>query len=90
MSAPSALRAFPVCATVEAGVLALPKDYTPKTLAAHRGGVPLPLREALQLLDEIMLGLRRLHERELIHGDIKPSNIYMRSRPGLADPGVSP
>ncbi|AKT44172.1 protein kinase domain-containing protein [Chondromyces crocatus] len=42
-----------------------------------RGGAPLPLDEALHLLDQMCLGVTAIHEAGIVHRDIKPSNILV-------------
>ncbi|EYF04782.1 Serine/threonine kinase [Chondromyces apiculatus DSM 436] len=42
-----------------------------------RGGPPLPLDEALHLLDQMCLGVTAIHEAGIVHRDIKPSNILV-------------
>lgn len=42
---------------------------------------PLPLPEALEIIQQVVRGLQALHDRKIIHRDLKPSNI-MVSRNG--------
>lgn len=59
------------------------------------GGKPLELDRALELFDQIALGLSWIHHQGLIHRDIKPPNVLI-SHPGevhehalLADFGIA-
>jgi serine/threonine protein kinase len=47
-----------------------------------RSGGPLPVAEACALVRQAALGLHYLHERRLVHRDVKPSNL-MRTRDGV-------
>ncbi len=65
-----------------------PADYRPLTLAAalrHRLSVDL----AMELTRRLLRGLVALHELDMVHHDIKPSNIVIVNRqPKLADIGL--
>ncbi|MBL8910148.1 MAG: protein kinase [Archangium sp.] len=38
---------------------------------------PLPLREGLAWLEQACLGLQAAHERDVVHRDVKPQNIFV-------------
>jgi serine/threonine protein kinase len=60
-------------------------DYIKKN-----NGKATSIEEALQLIFGILNGLEHLHSKGIIHGDLKPSNIFMKNgKPQLADFGVS-
>ena len=51
---------------------------------------PLPVEEALPLLQGITRALQYAHDRQILHGDIKPENILIdRGHAYLADFGIS-
>jgi eukaryotic-like serine/threonine-protein kinase len=59
----------------------------------HRPEGRLPLDEVLRVGAEIAAGLEAAHEGGLIHGDIKPSNIWLegeRRRVKILDFGLAP
>ncbi|MCC7290700.1 MAG: hypothetical protein IT449_01410 [Phycisphaerales bacterium] len=64
--------------------------YRPKTLASvleQRRG--LPAEEALRIVEHVLTGLTALHDRGLVHFDVKPSNvIFVNGEAKLADPGL--
>jgi hypothetical protein len=55
---------------------------------------PLPPRQALEIVDEVLAGLEHAHGHGLIHRDIKPDNIFMareesgRAKVKLLDFGI--
>lgn len=65
-------------------------SYSPKNLSVYlkeRGR--LPFEECVQLGLSPTLALARLHRANLIHRDVKPSNIiFVEGRPKLADMGL--
>ena len=65
-------------------------NYSPRTLAnvlKHRGR--LPLQECLVLSIDLASALDFLHQRGLVHRDVKPSNvIFVNGVPKLADIGL--
>ncbi len=51
------------------------------TLAQHiETGGPLPLEEALGIAGEVAQALKQLHERDLVHLDVKPENVILTLR----------
>lgn len=47
------------------------------TYVRGRGGPPLPMDEALNLLDQMCLGVSAIHGAGIAHRDLKPSNILV-------------
>src|SRR5262245_8572248 len=45
--------------------------------ALLRSGEPMPLRERLEVMIQVLRGLAFAHEHGIVHRDIKPSNIRM-------------
>jgi CHASE2 domain-containing sensor protein len=72
------------------GAVINPQNYSPKTLAGllrrrHRLG----LAECLDLTIDIAAALEFLHQRQLVHRDVKPANIiFVNATPKLADIGL--
>ena len=53
------------------------------TLSEHlRDTGPLSFQDALPLIEEIAAGLQAVHDAGIIHGDLKPANVMLASRPG--------
>ncbi len=65
-------------------------DYSPRTLRCDlRRSGRLPVADCLRLALDVVGGLARLHERGLVHRDVKPGNIiYVEGRAKLADVGL--
>lgn len=69
-------------------------EYAPdgslsKWLAEHGGKAPT-VEDALRMTEGVLAGLEHLHERGIIHRDIKPDNILLqRGTPRLADFGIA-
>jgi WD40 repeat protein len=65
-------------------------DYSPRTLRSdlqRRGS--LPIFDCLRLALDVVGGLARLHDRGLVHRDVKPGNIiFVEGRAKLADIGL--
>jgi len=67
-----------------------PDRYAPRTLSRDiaRSG-RLPVRECVQLGLDLASALDHLHQRQLIHRDVKPANIiFVNGQPKLADVGL--
>ncbi|MBI1786437.1 MAG: serine/threonine-protein kinase, partial [Acidobacteria bacterium] len=57
------------------------------TLSEHlRDQGPWSFRDALPLIEEMAAGLQAAHDLGIIHGDLKPGNVMLASRPGEARP----
>jgi len=46
---------------------------------------PVPLHLATRWVEELLLGVRDIHDRQIIHRDIKPSNIFLHREGGGRD-----
>lgn len=46
---------------------------------------PLDPQRAMGLMRQLLAGLRYVHERGVVHRDLKPGNIFIQSRPGAAE-----
>ena len=51
------------------------------TLDQRLADGPMPADEAIPVLEQIATGLRALHNRDLLHRDMKPANVLFRSTP---------
>ena len=66
-----------------------PESYQPLTLATIIKGGRLKLDIAVEIARRLLRGLSKLHELNLLHRDVKPSNIVIVNRhPKLADIGI--
>jgi serine/threonine protein kinase len=67
-----------------------PNRYSPKTLASELARRRhLPVSESVQVGLALCSALRHLHERQLVHRDVKPSNIiFVEGAPKIADIGL--
>jgi serine/threonine protein kinase/Tfp pilus assembly protein PilF len=57
--------------------------YEGTTLKERIAGAPLPVREAMDIADQIAAGLSEAHGAKIVHRDIKPANV-MVTRRGVA------
>ena len=67
-----------------------PAEYTPRTLRSDLKRLErLPVADCLRVALDVVGGLARLHERGLVHRDVKPGNIiFVDGRAKLADIGL--
>ena len=53
-----------------------------ETLAERtRGVLQLPVRTAVDLFSQMLLGLQAAHDARIIHRDLKPQNVFLAERP---------
>jgi len=65
-------------ADVEAGVPVIRMEYLPSgSIADHFKGEPLPVANALHVVEEACRGVEALHARGILHRDLKPANLLM-------------
>ena len=64
---------------------------TGETLAERIAKGPLPLTEILAIAQQIVAGLAAAHQRGILHGDLKPSNLYLtrEGRVKILDFGIA-
>jgi serine/threonine protein kinase len=62
-----------------------------RDLHEHIDGGPIPLDEAMTIIEKALSGLAYAHSKEVIHRDIKPSNIFLcdDGRVKLLDFGIA-
>jgi serine/threonine protein kinase/TolB-like protein len=67
-----------------------PRSYTPRTLRAEQQGLGrLPIVECIRIGRLLASALAHLHRHNLVHRDVKPSNIiFIEGQPKLADIGL--
>jgi len=49
---------------------------------------PVPPGTAFRWIEQLIVGVRDVHDRQIIHRDIKPSNIFLHREPGSIDETV--
>jgi Tol biopolymer transport system component len=58
-----------------------------QTLSEHlRINGPLTFRGAMPLIEDIAAGLQAVHDAGIVHGDLKPGNVMLVTRPGESAP----
>jgi len=66
-----------------------PGNYRPLTLDVVLRARALGVDVSIEIARRLLMGLSRLHELNLVHRDVKPSNIvFVDHRPKLADIGI--
>jgi two-component system, LytTR family, response regulator len=79
LSHPNVARVFEIGEAEGIGFLAM--EYIEgETLAAHIGGAPLPLAEAIGIAIQVADALDAAHAKGIVHRDIKPANIMIAPR----------
>jgi serine/threonine-protein kinase len=60
-------------------------------LSTQLSGIPLPTRQAAQLMERICRAMHAVHQEGIIHRDLKPANILMTSEgtPKISDFGLA-
>ena len=65
------------------------EEYIPDTLAGRLQTGPLPQKDLYEILWEIFIGIKAIHNAGFTHRDIKPDNIlFVNGKPKLADIGL--
>jgi eukaryotic-like serine/threonine-protein kinase len=67
------------------GLWCIPMEYIAGMTLAERDRPRLPESEALTYIKQVGAALEVLHGQNLIHRDVKPSNIMIRVRDGLSE-----
>ena len=64
-------------------------SFVPETLAVRLSSNPLPVDEVRTYLDQILSGVEHLHDRNLAHGDLQPTNLlFVGGVLKIGDPGL--
>ncbi len=69
----------------EHGVYYLPMDYVEGNSLADRNPMIMSEELALRYMRQVGEALAVVHEKKLIHCDIRPANIFLRSRDGVQE-----
>jgi eukaryotic-like serine/threonine-protein kinase len=67
----------------EDGFWCLPMEYVPSRTLDLRSPLKLSEEEAVRYISQIGQALKIIHAQDLIHRDVAPNNIMLRSRHGL-------
>jgi tetratricopeptide (TPR) repeat protein len=61
------------------------------SLAQRFGGIPLPPRQAAQLVQTLALAMHAAHQAGIVHRDLKPSNVLLTAdgQPKIGDFGLA-
>jgi eukaryotic-like serine/threonine-protein kinase len=65
-------------AELEGGQPVIRMEYLPDGSVEHRhGGAPVPVAEAVRIMEDACRGIQHLHVRKILHRDIKPGNLLL-------------
>lgn len=79
LSHPNVVRVMGIGADDDELLFSVMELLTGETLAEHLGGAPQDPASLVPLLDGMAAGLSAAHDHGVIHGDLKPANVFLQA-----------
>ena len=80
LSHPNVVRVLGIGTEADQWLFSVMELLEGETLAEHLGGEPQTPVSLVPLLDGMAAGLTAAHEHGVIHGDLKPANVFLQTR----------